>query len=123
MSRHNFKKIVFGLTAAAVVLAPATAFAAKGGHPQSSGGGACTAGSVAVNTSYTVSGTGLPANSMVQFLVTDSTGAESSTTAMTSSSGAASVSGHAWAAGTDTVNITDTSSKWNTLATCSFQVS
>lgn len=124
MSRHLVTKALLGLTTAAVVLAPSSAFA-KGGHLNSPPAASCAATSnpVAVNSTYTVVGSGLPANTMVQFLVTDSSGAESSTTAMTGSNGSASVSGHAWVAGTDSVTITDTTSKWSTLTSCSFQVS
>lgn len=121
MSRKLLPKLLLLVVPAGLVIAPAAASAKV--HSNTSSSAACSAGSVAVGSTYTVNGTGLPASSMVQFLVTDSSGAESSTTAMTDASGAAAVSGHAWVSGTDQVSVTDASGKWTTLTTCSFVVS
>ncbi len=121
MSRNLLPKLLFVIVPASLVVAPAAASAKA--HNNTASTSSCSAASVSVGSTYTVNGSGLLASSMVQFLVTDSSGAESSTTALTDASGSASVSGHAWVAGTDQVAITTDSSPWTTLATCSFTVS
>lgn len=112
---------------AAVVLFPTAAFAAHGGGSggtTSSGSGSCTVSPnpVPLNTSYSVNGSGLPANSMVDVFATDSTGGTSSTTAMTDGTGHVSVLEHAWAAGPGSAQVTDTSRKHNLLASCTFSI-
>lgn len=125
MSRSILKKVVLLAIPASTIIAPSVAFAQAhhAGPGQSQGTASCSGTPTSVGSTWSVTGSGLPASTMVQFLVQDSSGALSSTTAMTDPNGAASVSGPAWTAGTDSVRLTDTSSKWNTLATCSFQVS
>ena len=121
MSRKRlFASAALLVIPAVSMIGSGTAFAKS--HAAGGSTATCAGTPATVGSTYGVTGSGLPASTMVQFLVSDSSGAESSTTAMTDSSGSASVSGTAWVAGTDKVTITDTSSHWNTLATCSFQV-
>lgn len=122
MSRKLLIKAMLLAVPVATFAVPGTAFASPH-HHNGPAAGSCSGTNVPVGVTYGVSGTNLPANSMVQFLVTSSTGGESSTTAMTDSNGSASVSGVAWSAGTESVAITTGSSPWSTLASCSFQVS
>ncbi len=117
--------VIFGLvTGIAIVKSFAAPANGRGGSRPGGGTSAsCSAPPTTVGSTWTVTGNGLPPFAIVQFLVSDSTGAASSVTVMTNSSGSAVAAGHAYIAGTDKVKVTDTTRKFNTLATCSFQVS
>ena len=123
MSRAVLVKTAIGMSAAAVLLTPAAAFAGHGSASSATGTCAVSPNPVAVNTSYTTDGFNLPSSVIVDVLATDATGATSSLTAMTDGSGFVSVSQHAWSAGPASVKITDTSRHHNLLASCSFSIS
>jgi hypothetical protein len=126
MSRlSNARMIVPVIVAVAALSAATPAFGARnsgGGTTTGSAGCAVSPSPVVVDSSYSVVGSGLRANVIVDVLVTDSAGATSSTTAMTDNTGHVVVGAHAWVTGQGSVQITDTSRKHNLLAHCVFSI-
>jgi hypothetical protein len=113
--------LIFGLIAATTLAAPG----AHGGKPASGQAGSCsiTPDPVAVGADYTIWGSELPADAIVNVEVSDSHG-----TALfimgTDAYGNVSVTWHPYWAGTSTVSVSyKPRNKTVQLATCQFQVS
>lgn len=124
MSRNSLAKFAAAAALAALVAVPTPAFAARKTTHNSSSAASCSVspGTVSQYSGYVVSGTGLPANTMVNVYVSDSVGTQWSS-AVTDGSGNVSVSGYASYTGTYNVSITNTDRQLTQLASCSFQAS
>ena len=129
MSPKRSIRALAGLaTAAIVVLAPSTyAFAAKGSggtHKTPSSAGTCwsSPGAVAVGSDYSLSASGLPANTLVSVYVTDPMGTQW-TNGTTDASGSVSVAEHASYSGSYTAKVTSGAMTAPALASCTFSAS
>lgn len=102
------------------------AFAAKGasGGKNTSPTGSCSVNPnpVAVGADYTLTGTGLGANALVNVLITDS-GGTTSWNLQADSAGTASVVWHSYWSGTSNVKFNESARHGSvTVASCAFQV-
>lgn len=121
MSRLSKLQLLALVPAAAVLVLPTAAFAKGGPVHSGSATASCsvTPTPVLAGGDFTVSGSGLPAATLVDVWVTDSVGTQW-TSAETSSTGSMSVPGHASYSGAYSVSITGGTKNSASLATCSF---
>ena len=123
MSRSRVAAFAAPLLVVGSIAGAATpAFAAKGGRNVTAQAGACATnpGTVPAYTTYTLSGTGLPASTIVDVWTSDAGGVHW-VSAMTDAGAMAFDASSAYA-GTSTVSITSGARQATQLASCSFQV-
>jgi hypothetical protein len=115
------RRVAFAMLALAAIAGLATA---AGAAHQSSGSasGSCSESPnpVAVGGIYTITGSHLPANQLVNVKVSDAKGAQI-VTVMTTSTGTLTATGQASVSGSYSVAITSGGRKVSTLATCGFR--
>jgi hypothetical protein len=123
---HSAQAIAEGALISLLVvgLMAGSAFAAKGGGNTSTATGSCSASPspVAVGADYTLVGTGLGANAIVNVLIRDSMGT-TSWNLQADAAGTTAVTWHSYAAGTSSVTFQKTRHHgFTTVASCSFTV-